>query len=336
MTDKGKKEDSSGRIKESKRFSYIGFEVFPGEPKDLFKSDAEKKKFVGNVQARRDRHDIVREDCKLLEERVSLLDKVVMTIASIVVIAAIFAPWYSVYNEVVDEPTAEPAVVNQADSLGLLAQLDDSLATVTDSDALNNAADAVEDSVSALAATAAADAEEPPEGTDGAAAEGSGGVIENTANEQILHGYVGRKSVHKEYEYLSGLGMLTTLGSVGSSVFSSGFVLIISAVLMLLYLVLCIALPGYTLYGLYGLKGDADQKALALKRIVRFNWIPVIMFVLLLFISFFGADYGFDAESMYSSLGSSYGIGTLFGTLNWGVLVSLCGFVLVAAKGSEI
>ncbi len=340
MTDKGKKEDSSNRVDESKRFSYIGFEVFPGEPKDLFKSDAEKKKLVDKVQARRDRHEIIREDCKLLEERVSLLDRVVLTIASVVVFAAMFAPWYAVYNEIVEESVVEAATASPTDSLGLLAQLDDSLAVINDSAAINLAAteavETLEDSASAM--VAATETEVPPSGAadETATTEETKGVIQTTANEQIIHGYTGRKSIHKEYGYMSGIGMLAALGSFGSTVFSSGFILIVSAIIMFLYLILCIALPGYTLYGLWGLKGDADSQALVLKKIVRYNWIPVMMFVLLLFLSFFGAEYGFDAESMYTSLGSSYGAGALFGTLSWGIVVSLCGFVLVAAKGSEI
>ena len=334
MTDKSKKENQNSRIDEKKRFNYIGFEVFPGEPKDLFKSDAEKKKYVDKVQAKRQGHDALREDCTLLEERVSGFDRIVLTIAAVVVVASLFLPWYSAYNEIVEEAVVKenPVVMAASDSLDLSAA-SDSAGAMVDSAALIMAEQTSETAPSGTDTSVMAATGTNTEGATGALGESQ----PSSSSEEVISGFTGRrKSIHKEYDHLTGLGVFASFGSIGSTVFSSGFVLIISGILMLVYQLLCLALPAYTIYGMYGVKGDADQKALALKKIVRYNWIPVIIFVLVLFISFIGANYGFDAPSMYTSLGDSYGVGAILNTFSWGVIVTLGGFVLLAAKGSEI
>ena len=69
MADKEKKSESqqvsgakggspAGRVSDAQRFRYIGFEVFPGKPKDLFKSDAERQQYIDRDRAARSaRHD---------------------------------------------------------------------------------------------------------------------------------------------------------------------------------------------------------------------------------------------------------------------------------------
>ena len=104
----------------------------------------------------------------------------------------------------------------------------------------------------------------------------------------------------------------------------------------MLYTLLCVGLPIYTLYGVYGIKGSADERALKLKRILRFNWLPVVLFAAAFVFSFIGADYSFYAAAFLSSLIASYGKGVFLDSLSWGIFVSLCAFILVAAKGIEI
>ena len=41
-----KKNEIKRVISEDERFHYIGFEVFPGKPKDLFESEEEKKNII--------------------------------------------------------------------------------------------------------------------------------------------------------------------------------------------------------------------------------------------------------------------------------------------------
>ena len=104
MTDKEKKTQTEKRIDENQRFRYIGFEVFPHKPKDLFKSDADRQKFVEAVKKKRQKGELLREECTLVEERVSMGEQIVLAVASVVILIALFLPWYSVYNEAPQKP----------------------------------------------------------------------------------------------------------------------------------------------------------------------------------------------------------------------------------------
>lgn len=339
MADKNSDNASGNRISREQRLKFIGFEVFPDPPKELFESESEKDKLIKAAKARRMTGATIREDCKLLEQRVSQLDRIVLTIACVAVLAALFLPWYSAYNEFVEDTaqaTAEPTVLAIADdSLAALTDAPDSLAldsllpaaVTTDEPANSDTAGQEEEAIAGAKET---------ESVNDAAGVLSSGRIQTTENEEIIHGYVTRMKVRREYGNLSGIGAFLALGSVGSKVFSSGAVLMLSAILILLYTLLCLGLPVYTLYGIYGIKGAEDDKALALKRVVRYNWIPVLLFLVIALLSFAGGQYGFDAASLFASLGDSYGPGAFLGILSWGIFVSMAAFILIAVKGLEI
>ena len=313
MADKDKKTKKGDRISADQRFHYIGFEVFPGKPKDLFKSEKERDTFVREVHERREHGELLREHCTLLEERVTFRDRLVMSIASVVILATLFMPWFSAYTEVVEEVTVEESVT--ADSNMTDSNLVDSLGAAVAAGATDTAA---------MAATV----------TD--TGSGAGAIQPEAAPaEEVIHGLVARKKVHKEYERLSGIGTFLALGSVGGKVFSSGFILILTGIILLVYMLLCIALPVLNLVNIWGGKGG-DALALKLKTILRLNWIPLVLLVLAMFLAFFGAEYGFDTADMFTSIGSSYGIAVLLDSLSWGGLVSLGAFILLAAKGIEI
>ncbi len=323
------KKNSVKPITEDQRFTFIGFEVFPGKPKDLFKSDTERDKFVNGVLSKREKGETLRDQCTLLEERVSFVDRLVLTVASVLIFAALFVPWYSAYNAIVEQ---EPVPVVREET-----------ALVTDSATLAAAGDTVAaGGQAAVGEDATPPAASGPEGQDvaegetGEAAGPATDVVRTSAAEEVIHGYVAKKKIHREYSRVSGIGSLVGLGSMGSYIFSSGAVVIITAIMFILYALMCIGAPIYTLYGLYGMKGDSDQKALRLKKMLRLNWLPLILFMLALILSFFGAEYGFDSESVFTSLGRAYGPGVFLGTLSWGIIVSLSAFILVAVKGVEI
>ncbi len=325
MPEEDNKKSTAKRISDSQRFKYIGFEVFPGKPKDLFKSDAEKSKFVDAVVAKRSKGKIIREECVLLEERVSISDRVVLTVACLVILATLFIPWYSAYNEIVEETTA-PAVTEM--------QSNSAMAAVVEGDSAVSAADENLDTSVVLAAT---DEQAEALGAESEQAETDSALTEvSSSSEEVIHGMKARKKIYREYSRLSGIGAILALGSIGSYVFSSGFILVLIAIILMLYTILCVALPIYTLYGIFGVKGNPDEKALKLKKMLRLNWIPVELFVVVLIVSFFGANYSFDATTFYSSLGSGYGVGVFLNSLSWGIFVSLAAFILAAAKGIEI
>lgn len=344
MTEEKKNNDEKmKRIDEKQRFTYIGFEVFPGKPKDLFKSDAERKKLIDLAEAKRSKGETIRETCTLMEERISFVDRLVLTIACGVVFLALFLPWYSLHNEIIVEVQAatneavadSTALVSDStalisDSTTMMLALDGVTDSLTDSSGQMVAAvvegdDGASDNTSLVAADAAVESNRPEVGR-----------IRKSANEEIIHGYVAKKKIHREFERLSGVGSIFSLGSVGSYLFSSGFILILTTIIFLLYTLACIGLPAYTLYGLYGTKGDADTKALQLKKIVKYNWIPTLLFLLAFMLSFVGSDYGFDPTELFTSIGKDYGPGVFLGSLSWGVFISMGASILLAVKGSEI
>ena len=330
------KTTASNRVTDTQRYRYIGFEVFPGKPKDLFKNDAEKQKLIEGVKAKRESDSTLREDCTLLEERVSFGEKIILAVSSVIILAALVLPWYSVYTVV---PIAVPAAAVPVAQ----TPMDSTMAAM---ETVDNAGGAVvvTETQPAAGATAVAGAVEEAamevvEATEPVAADEPSGIMSHAgerSNEQIITAHTARASTVREYESITGLGSFTTLGTVGSYVFGSGFVLIITGILMLIYALLCVALPVINLYSIFGLKGDPDDVALKLKRTLKLNWLPLILFVVVLTLSFVGADYGFNAEESFASLGASYSVATLLGTLSWGVFVSMAAAVLVAVKGIEI
>ncbi len=324
MAEDEHQKSSGKRISDSDRFRYIGFEVFPGKPKDLFKSEEEKSKYVDAVIAKRSKGEVIREECTLLEERVSISDRLVLTVACLAILVVLFVPWYSLYNEIVEETVIPVTTGMPADSVAVAVAEGDSVLMSAGERPGTAGVAATDEPVEALAPT-----EEQIEDSSAVAEVGG-------SSEEVIHGMKARKKIYRQYSRLSGIGVFLALGSVGSYVFSSGFILFLTGIILMFYTLLCVALPIYTLYGIYGTKGNPDQRALKLKKIVRFSWVPVILFVLMLVISFMGADYGFDPTAFYDSLGTSYGIGVLLNSLSWGGIVSLCAFVLVAVKGIEI
>ncbi len=345
MADDVKKNDSARRqISDKDRFRYIGFEVFPGKPKDLFKSDAEKQKLIDARREKKKKGEIIREECILFEERVSTFDRIILAIASVVMVASLFVPWFSAYNEI-EETVKAPAQTAPADTLaasGTMAPAD-SLALMAGDTAMMAATGATGAAAAAESTAAVPAATTPPteaNATPAAAAEeapAQQGTTEKVSeSEEIIHSYVAHKRYRKEYTRLSGIGVFGALGSVGGVAFSSGVIILLSTVLMILYILLCIALPVLTLYGLFGTKGDADARALQLKKIMRLNWLPLILFAAVLFLSFFGGSYSQPVGESFGSLGSDYSVGVFLDMLSYGVIISLAASILVAAKGSEI
>jgi hypothetical protein len=206
------------------------------------------------------------------------------------------------------------------DSLGLAAAPADSMMAPGEAEA--------EDSVMAMAAV----------GEEGPGGESETEVLDkDEAGFASITAYRKKKEIKKEHVTFSAIGALGLLGSDGGKVFSSGLGLVITALLLLVYMVLCVLSAIYTLYSVYGGgKKDADEKALRLKRSLRINWIPVAIWVFCLLISVAGAAYSFDTADMIKQLGSSYSIGTFLSLMSYGFYISLAAFVMNAVKAVEI
>jgi hypothetical protein len=145
------------------------------------------------------------------------------------------------------------------------------------------------------------------------------------------------KGVVNDMHSISGIGAILAIGSYGGMVFSSGFALMFSGVLLVLYFISCVVLAVLNLYLLYGVKTTpVDEYVLSLKRMLRYNWIPVLMWVAMFLLSFVGASYGFSTKGMLAQLGDSYGSGAFIGLSSFGMYVTLAAFLIVGLKGKEI
>ncbi|MEE8577766.1 MAG: hypothetical protein V3T31_10975 [candidate division Zixibacteria bacterium] len=332
MTDKPNKSDSPDkRVSSSQRFKYIGFEVFPGKPKDLFNTEAEKNKLIDEAKERRDKGDTIRDNNTLMLERISFGERLVLTVACLVIVGSLFLPWYSAYTEIVQESSSE--IVLASDSLATDSLMTDSLAV--DSMATGQPTDSVAPEMAAITEPEpTSEVAEATEEADTAAATASTSEA-SIGGEEIITAHRAKKQVHREYETVSWFGALGVVGSAAGYLFSSG-VMAISVILLIVYMLLSILLPAYTLYSLFGTKEVGDKLALNLKNTLRYNWLPVILVTVVFVLSFFGSGYSFEAAGMFDSFGKSYSIMALGSTLSWGFLVSLGMFVLIAVKGIEI
>lgn len=319
--------NDSGAKKESefdpdKRFKYVGFEVHTGKIKDLFKSEAEKEKLVEKIRAKRKRGTRLREETTFDVPRVAVYEKVVLTVTSLVLIFSLFLPWFSGYHEHLVETEAAPVQQETAvvDSLGEEMTADP--AAVVAGDTLPAPAGTVEETE--LAESSETPAEDEQSGSEFLEKD-ERGFASITAMRK-------RKAIRKEHQEASALGAL----SLASVVFSSGFVLKITGIFFLIYMLLCVASGAYTLYTLYAGRGDPDTKALQLKKALRINWIPVGIWIFCLIISFLGASYSFDTGGVMKQIGTSYGIATYLSILGYGFYISLACFIMNAVKAIEI
>jgi len=322
------KEKSGKQLDPDTRFKYVGFEVHPGKIGDMFKSEAEKEKWVENVREKRKGGSRLRERNSFDEPRVAGYEKIVLTITSLLLVVSLFLPWFSGYS--VHEVEAQVTAESEA-----IAALADS--SVIDSLTDSTAVGAIEETMAKSLTTD----ETAPVGdfTDETT---PGEVIDevgSTELEKDEHGFASitgvtkRKEIRKEYHSASAIGSLGKIGEV----FSSGIVLKISGLLFLIYMLFCVVSGFYTLYIIFGFKGDADTVALKLKQVLRYNWIPVGIWFFCLIISFFGASYSSGVgESGLTQFGESYGVGAYLGLLGYGFYISIACFIMNAVKAIEI
>ncbi|MGD8921729.1 MAG: hypothetical protein PVH24_00645 [Candidatus Zixiibacteriota bacterium] len=348
MTAKEKKTETEKRIDERQRFRYIGFEVFPGKPKDLFRSDAEKAKYIEDIQQKRSEGQLLRDHSTLTEERVTTGERVVLAVVSLIILATLFFPWYVGYTEVVESPQQGPVagvvtdvapdtLVGDTTGLSQVPVTPPGQETAGNEQAASAQppADTTQQPAAAQESADTTQQSAPPAGTQAGSV--GGRTTSEDGQQEMIHGLQARKKIHREYNRISALGTLFSIGSLGSYVFSSGVILIIVGVMFIVYMLLAIVLPFTMLYRIYFVKGTSDERALALKKSLKLNWIPVILFIVAVVLSFFGAGYGFaNASEMYTSLGNDFGIAALMNSLSWGVFISLAAFILLAVKGIEI
>ena len=293
------------------RFKYIGFDVFPGKAGDIFKTENERKTLIEKVMTKFRRSEgEVRDRCTLMEARVTSFEKGFLTLAVLVLAVSLFLPWFSGSYEIVTE-----RVVPLEQVYG------------------------VTESGEASKAQQAAEAEErtgpqpaiSPEATE--SIEGSAAPAETATPT----GMTTITEVTYDRRSLTGLGTALGLGSYLGMIFQSGAVLMVSGILMLLFFLCCLGFIVFNLYILYGSgKLKEDEYALRLKKMLRYNWIPVLIWLTMLALSFIGSTYGFETTGAVDQIGEAYSIATFIGLLSVGVYLSLGVFIVMALKAKEI
>jgi len=145
-----------------------------------------------------------------------------------------------------------------------------------------------------------------------------------------------KQEVRREYYSTSALGALGSIGDFLGKMLTSGIALMLTGLLYIIYILLCPVLAVYNLYAIYGIKGDPDSVALKFKKVLKYNWLPVIIWTFCLIISVAGGDYSFSTSGSIKQLGNSYGLTVYLGILSWGFYMSLAAFIVNAIKAVEI
>jgi len=288
------------------RLRYIGFDVGPKKIRDLFRSEKEQQEYLTHVQEKRQRNDILRDTSNFREERISGAERYTLLGASLIVLISFFlpiTPWISGYFETRTEIT----VGGPAQATGGAPAAGDS--SVVEGDSATGAANTAPESVTPA-----------PEKT---------GFQELQVSRK-------RTKIDRVPFKLSGAQILARIGELSSAVFSSGIALKLTGVLFLVFILLIFAVPLYIIYSVLTIKGDPDTVALKLKKALKYGWYPVMLWVVILLLSFVGADYGFDTAGALNQIGESYGAGTFLGLLGSGFYISLAGCILAGSKSAEI
>ena len=153
---------------------------------------------------------------------------------------------------------------------------------------------------------------------------------------QAVQGSSMRTRIDKVHYSWSGAGAIMNMGTTMSAVFSSGIILMITAILFIVYALLTFGLSGFIIYSVVTAKGSDDKIALKLKKVFRYCWAPFGIWLLMLALAMIGSEYGFDTAGGLKQLGDSYGVMTFLGLVSTGFYVSLAAFTMAATKSVEI
>jgi hypothetical protein len=100
MADQKPSKETEGRVTEETRYRYIGFEVYPKKPKRFWKSDEEKRRLLEEVKKKSAKTAVEERDHSLVRALVfSGVDRMILTVTSLLLTISFFLPWFSVRGE---------------------------------------------------------------------------------------------------------------------------------------------------------------------------------------------------------------------------------------------
>jgi hypothetical protein len=100
MEDRNQHKKTEERVSEETRYKYIGFDVYPRKPKKFWKSEEEKRKQLEETKKKRAGSAFEERDHSLVRAAVfSKVDRMVLTITSLLLTVSLFLPWFSLRGE---------------------------------------------------------------------------------------------------------------------------------------------------------------------------------------------------------------------------------------------
>ena len=100
MEDQNPNRKAEESVSEETRYKFIGFDVYPRKPKRFWKSEEEKRKLLEEVKRRGARTAVEERDHSLVRTSVfSKVDRMVLTVTSLLMTISFFLPWFSVRGE---------------------------------------------------------------------------------------------------------------------------------------------------------------------------------------------------------------------------------------------
>jgi hypothetical protein len=100
MEDQNQNKKTDERISEETRFKYIGFDVYPKKAKKFWKSEEEKRKYLEEAKQKSSGAAVGEREHSLVRAAVfPRVDRIVLTITSLLLALTLFLPWFSLRGE---------------------------------------------------------------------------------------------------------------------------------------------------------------------------------------------------------------------------------------------
>jgi hypothetical protein len=100
MADQSQNKRGDESVPEETRYKYIGFDVYPKKPKEFWKTEEEKRKYKEETKKRGAGSALEESGHSLVRAAVfSKVDRLVLTITSLLLTVSFFLPWFSLRGE---------------------------------------------------------------------------------------------------------------------------------------------------------------------------------------------------------------------------------------------
>lgn len=100
MEDRNQNKKPNHTVSDELRFKYIGFDVYPTKPKEFWKSEEERKRYLEEVKKKVSGSALEERDHTFVRAAVfSKVDRLVLTITSFILTVSFVLPWFSLRGE---------------------------------------------------------------------------------------------------------------------------------------------------------------------------------------------------------------------------------------------